>query len=226
MTHEMMLLRIGLGAAFGATIGYERDRHRRTVGLRTHCLVGLASATFMVVSAQFAFLQGYGKEWLVEVDTSRIAASVVTGVGFLAGGAILRSGGTILGITTAAGLWLVSAIGLAAGAGMFIEAGSVTAIGLVVMTVMRRFQDKSSDAVHLVVRVRAGGLRPDAVAAAIKALGHQSTVRSWEVDHDADPGAVAAALDVKVPQGDDGSQVIDALGLLPGVRSVALERVT
>src|SRR5690606_636750 len=73
MTHAMMLTRIALGAAFGAAIGYERDRHRRTVGLRTHCLVGLASATFMVVSAQFAFAQGYGADWHVEVDASRIA---------------------------------------------------------------------------------------------------------------------------------------------------------
>ncbi|MCB9734392.1 MAG: MgtC/SapB family protein [Deltaproteobacteria bacterium] len=226
MTHAMMLTRIALGAAFGATIGYERDRHRRTVGLRTHCLVGLASATFMVVSAQFAFAQGYGADWHVEVDASRIAASVVTGVGFLAGGAILRSGPTVLGLTTAAGLWLVSAIGLCAGAGMFWEAGTVTAVGLAVMTIMRRLQDKDNDAVHLVVHVRSAGLRPGDVSAAIEALGHGSTIRAWEVDHHADPGAVTASLDVKVPHGADGSDVLDAIAALAGVRSVALERLT
>src|SRR5271155_1476802 len=140
MSHGEMLLRIGAGAVLGGGIGYERDRHRRPVGLRTHLIVAMAAATFMVISSQFVYWQHYGKDDFVEVDTSRIGASVVSGIGFLAGGSILRSGVTVQGITTAAGLWLVTAIGMCAGAGMYVEGVVVTAFGLVTLTVLRRFE--------------------------------------------------------------------------------------
>ena len=105
----------------GGAIGYERDLHGRPAGLRTHAIVALASATFMVVSTRFVYFQHYGKDDLVAIDPSRIAASVVSGIGFLGAGAILREGITIRGLTTAAGLWLVAAIGMAAGGGMYVE---------------------------------------------------------------------------------------------------------
>lgn len=142
LSHSEMLLRITLGAVLGGVIGYERGRHRRPVGLRTHLIVALASATFMIVSSQFAYYQHFGREDGIEVDASRIAASVVSAIGFLAGGAILRSGLSVHGLTTAAGLWLVTAIGLCAGAGMFVESTAVTGMGIVALTVLRRFEDK------------------------------------------------------------------------------------
>jgi len=142
LSHSEMLLRITLGAVLGGVIGYERGRHRRPVGLRTHLIVALASATFMIVSSQFAYYQHFGRQDGIEVDASRIAASVVSAIGFLAGGAILRSGLSVHGLTTAAGLWLVTAIGLCAGAGMFVESTAVTGMGIVALTVLRRFEDK------------------------------------------------------------------------------------
>jgi putative Mg2+ transporter-C (MgtC) family protein len=102
--HLELLLRILVGTLLSGVIGYERDIHGRPAGLRTHAIVGLAAATFMVVSTQFVYFQHYSRDDLVTVDTSRIAASVVTGVGFLGGGAILRTGITIQGLTTAASL--------------------------------------------------------------------------------------------------------------------------
>jgi uncharacterized membrane protein YhiD involved in acid resistance len=87
-----LVLRIAVGTALGGVIGYERDIHGRPAGLRTHAVVALASATFMVVSTHMAYYQHYKAGDLVEVDGSRIAASVVSGIGFLAGGAILRNG--------------------------------------------------------------------------------------------------------------------------------------
>lgn len=137
-----LVLRIVVGTALGSIIGYERDIHGRPAGLRTHALVALASATFMVVSTHFVYAQGYLPGQLVEVDGSRIAASVVSGIGFLAGGAILRTGITVQGLTTAAALWLVAAIGLCAGGGMYIESCAVTVVGVVALTVLRRFEDK------------------------------------------------------------------------------------
>jgi putative Mg2+ transporter-C (MgtC) family protein len=88
------------------------------VGLRTHLIVAMAAASFMVISSQFVYWQHYRATDLVEIDPSRIAASVVSAVGFLAGGAILRTGATVQGLTTAAGLWLVTAIGMCAGSGI------------------------------------------------------------------------------------------------------------
>jgi putative Mg2+ transporter-C (MgtC) family protein len=97
-----MLLRMGAAAVLGAGIGYERERGGRPAGLRTHLLVSLASATFMLVATHFVYFQSYGKDDLVMVDTSRIAASEVAGVGFLGAGAILRTGLGVQGLTTAA----------------------------------------------------------------------------------------------------------------------------
>jgi len=131
------------GAVLGAIIGYERDRHGRPVGLRTHVLVALSAATFMLISNQFAYYQHFGEHTGIEVDASRIAASVVSGIGFLAGGAILRSGMSVAGLTTAAGLWLVTAIGMCAGAGMFIESALATTLGVLALTSLRRFEDKN-----------------------------------------------------------------------------------
>src|ERR1700742_245988 len=112
LSHGEMILRMAVGAGLGGVIGYERDRHGRPVGLRTHLLVALSSATFMVVSSQFAFYQQFGDSPGIEVDASRIAASVVSAIGFLAGGSILRTGISVMGLTTAAGLWLLAGGGL------------------------------------------------------------------------------------------------------------------
>jgi putative Mg2+ transporter-C (MgtC) family protein len=104
-----LLVRLVVGTVLGAMIGYERQLHGRPAGLRTHLIVALASTTFMIVSTHFVYFQHYGKEDLVAVDSSRIAASVVTGIGFLGAGAILRTCISVQGLTTATGLWLVAA---------------------------------------------------------------------------------------------------------------------
>ncbi len=142
ISHWEMLLRIGVAAVLGGVIGLERDIHRRQAGFRTHLIVAMASATFMVVSAHFLWFQHYVPGNLVTVDTSRIAAAVVTGVGFLGGGSILRTGATVQGLTTAAALWLVAAIGLCCGSGMYQESLFVTALGLLSLTVLRFLEDK------------------------------------------------------------------------------------
>jgi putative Mg2+ transporter-C (MgtC) family protein len=117
----------------------------------------MAAATFLVVSSQFVYLQHYSGSDLIEVDSSRIAASVVSGIGFLAGGAILRTGITIQGLTTAAGLWLVTAIGLCGGSGMFIEAVAVTVMGIGALTVLRRFEDKHVSRRRVSIVIEGGG---------------------------------------------------------------------
>src|SRR5579863_6714171 len=198
MSHAEMLIRIGLGAALGGVIGYERDRHRRPVGLRTHLIVAMAAATFMVISSQFVYWQHYGKDDLVEVDASRIAASVVSAVGFLAGGAILKTGVTIQGLTTAAGLWLVTAIGMSSGAGMYVESGVVTVMGLLALTVLRRFEDKNDHRTRRRVTVVLGDDARDvtAVVDALKGIGATVSDVEYEKRLDDERKHIMATFDV------------------------------
>lgn len=162
ITHFDMILRIAVGAALGGVIGFERDLHRRQVGLRTHLIVAMASATFMVISTQFFAFQSYLPDARVSADVSRIASTVVSGIGFLAGGAILKTGATLQGVTTAAGLWLVTAIGLACGAGMYVEGVASTVMGLIALTFFRHFEDKNDMLIRrfvtLTIRDQEGGV--------------------------------------------------------------------
>lgn len=130
-TNEV-LLRLALAAIFGGLIGLERERKDWAAGLRTHMMVCVGSCLVIIVSA-FGFGDILGTKG-VELDPSRIAAQVVSGVGFIGAGAILFSRqGTIRGLTTAAGLWTVAAIGLATGSGLYFAAGATTVVALIIL---------------------------------------------------------------------------------------------
>jgi len=115
-----MVLRLLLAAAVGAAIGYQRARAGKPAGVRDYTLISVGSALFTVAS-----LHGFG----AIADPSRIAAGIVAGIGFLGAGAIIRrEQGVVAGITTAATIWVVAAIGLAAGAGLYVVSAVTTAI--------------------------------------------------------------------------------------------------
>ncbi|MEI2823959.1 MAG: MgtC/SapB family protein [Chitinophagaceae bacterium] len=127
-----ILIRLSLAALFGALIGLERERKNWTAGLRTHMMVCVGACLIMIVSA-FGFADILGTP-NVTLDPSRIAAQVVSGIGFIGAGTILFSKqGTVHGLTTAAGLWTVAAIGLATGSGMYFSAGATTVIALIIL---------------------------------------------------------------------------------------------
>ncbi len=147
-SHLDLLTRIAVGGLLGSLIGLERNRHSRHVVLRTHILVSVASASYMVVSIYFAYFQDFGPKMLIEVDGSRIAASVVSGIGFLAGGVILKSGATVQGLTTAASLWLATAVGLLSGSAMYSESAFVAAIGVATLSLLRKFEEKKEKTLH------------------------------------------------------------------------------
>jgi putative Mg2+ transporter-C (MgtC) family protein len=219
-----LLLRILVGASLGAVIGYERDRHRRPVGLRTHSIVALAAATFMVVSSNFVYWQHYGRDDLVSVDPSRIAASVVSAIGFVAGGAILRNGLSVSGLTTAAGLWLVAAIGMSAGAGMYVESVFVTLLGLFALTYLRRFEDKDDHIVVRRMRVTCDDTTSLAqVRAALKALGAQVEDIQYERRLDDDKKRIVETLEVRVLDTVGIPKVIEAIEAVPQVRRVQVD---
>ena len=124
-----MTLRLLLAAVLGAIIGYQRERAGKTAGLRTHVLICLGSALFTVAS-----IYGFG----ITTDPARVAAGVVAGVGFLGAGAIMhREGGLVAGLTTAATIWAVAGIGMAAGAGLYLVSAVTTVLVLVVLFIPR-----------------------------------------------------------------------------------------
>jgi putative Mg2+ transporter-C (MgtC) family protein len=127
MPPDHLILRLLLAAGLGAAIGIEREYRRKPAGLRTNILIAVGSALFTILSIDIA--RGGG-------TPDRIAAQIVTGVGFLGGGAILRSGQSVHGMTTAATIWVNAAVGVAAGAGEFALAASATALTLVVLAVL------------------------------------------------------------------------------------------
>jgi putative Mg2+ transporter-C (MgtC) family protein len=224
LAHSELLLRIAAGGGLGGVIGYERDRHGRPVGLRTHLIVALASATFMVVSSQFAYYQHFAPGDGIEVDASRIAASVVSAIGFLAGGSILRSGLTIQGLTTAAGLWLVTAIGLCAGSGMYVESVAVTFMGIVALTVFRRFEDKNDAMtkrrISLVLAAEAEATIP-LVMKSIAELGGVVAEVEYERRLD-EKRRTALTVDVNLPIGISVSALIETLEQFPGVKRIQI----
>jgi putative Mg2+ transporter-C (MgtC) family protein len=181
-----LVIRIVVGTFLGGVIGYERDTQGRPAGLRTHLVVALAASTFTVVSTHMPYFQEYGDDDHVKIDPGHIASSVVSGIGFLAGGAILRQGLNVQGLTTAAGLWLVAAIGLTAGAGMYVASVTATVLGLVAMTVMRRFEDKDNRNVrHLHLTVTPEADSPERLSDKLRACDILATLESWCV-HPAD----------------------------------------
>jgi putative Mg2+ transporter-C (MgtC) family protein len=130
-------LRLLLATVLTGAIGLERELRERGAGLRTHVLVGVGSALFTLVSAyaweDFVFDRTQG----TTLDPTRIAAQIVTGIGFLGAGAIIRQGVSVRGLTTAAGLWVVAAIGMAVGSGFYSAALIVTGVVLVALGPLR-----------------------------------------------------------------------------------------
>jgi putative Mg2+ transporter-C (MgtC) family protein len=132
-----LLFRIALAAALAGAIGAERELREREAGFRTHMLVGVGSALFTLVSAYAWSDWAFSNESGVVFDPTRIAAQIVTGIGFLGAGAIIRQGLSVRGLTTAATLWVVAAIGMAAGAGYYSAAVITTALALISLWPLR-----------------------------------------------------------------------------------------
>jgi putative Mg2+ transporter-C (MgtC) family protein len=124
-------LRLAVAAALGGAVGLERELREREAGLRTHLLVSVGAAVFTLVSAYGFSEFRYGLETGITLDPTRIAAQIVTGIGFLGAGAIIRQGLSVRGLTTAATLWVVAAIGMASGAGYY----SAAVVGTVIVLV-------------------------------------------------------------------------------------------
>jgi len=137
ISDTQVVLRLVLALILTGVIGLERQLHRRTAGLRTHILVGLGSCLIMLTSL-YVFDIYISK---VALDPSRIAAGVITGIGFLGAGAIIREPEGVKGLTTAASLWVVAGIGLAVGCGFYLASIVTTILAFLALFFLRRVED-------------------------------------------------------------------------------------
>jgi putative Mg2+ transporter-C (MgtC) family protein len=139
-----IILRLVLSVILGAMIGYNRSRHNKPAGLRTMALISLGSAAFTLIGIeavmQLSMLQTgeenltSGVSKMINLDSSRIIAGIVGGVGFLGAGAIIQSRGRVQGMTSAASIWVTSTIGVSAGLGLYVLAMTITFIAFIVLT--------------------------------------------------------------------------------------------
>ena len=140
ITDTQMIIRLMLAAFLGGAVGIEREINSKAAGFRTHILVCIGSCLIMLTSMHmFDIYRG-----VTSVDPGRIAAQVVSGIGFLGAGTIIRSRASILGLTTAASLWSIAGIGLAVGSGLFIVSIFATVLIIGSLLVLSRVQDKIS----------------------------------------------------------------------------------
>lgn len=219
LTWPHVLLRLSVAAGLGGAIGFERELRERQAGLRTHLVVCLGSALFTIVSAYGfrEFLVNGGS--VVRADPTRIAAQIVSGIGFLGAGAIIRQGLSVRGLTTAATLWLVAAIGMASGAGYYDAAiiatfGALLTLGplrIVAYKIVRRYRP---DVDRLVVDVPAGG-SPVPIFEAIES--HGGRVVSLEIAQEGDRRSIV--IDVEM-MGTTAPLIVTAVGDIDGVLEV------
>jgi putative Mg2+ transporter-C (MgtC) family protein len=222
MPSEVELTLRLLGAALlGGAVGLEREISDQPAGFRTHMLVALGSCLFALVSA-YSFAPFLGEEASPQFrfDPTRIAAQIVTGIGFLGAGAILRYGTTVRGLTTAASLWVVAAIGLAVGLGAYLYAGTATAITLLALLALRPLRSRLVRGLrkeHEEFQLEAG---PELdVDQLIHALSEQSIrIDNFRVDEE--DGVRQIVLFLTLPSNRSPEEAVVFLTRQPGVRNV------
>ena len=220
---SVIAVRLVVATVLSAVVGMERERLERAAGLRTHAMVGLGAALFMVLSS-FGFQDILGTPNVV-LDPSRIAAQIVSGIGFLGAGLIIFQREEVRGLTTAASIWVVAAIGAAAGAGLFVIAVITAVLALLVLAGLRPvenrfFHHRHSHELSLLLERGVGSLV--AIESAVEAVG-QHLDRVVVV-----PGQAGAADRVNIVLAPtatrDLGSLMDHLGRLEGVRQITSDR--
>ncbi len=148
------LVKLLIAAVLGATVGFEREMHGQAAGLRTNVMISLASCLLMMLSVDLhKIFDGMDASSTLRVDPGRIASYAVAGMGFLGAGAIIKGRGSVRGLTTASGLWLITGIGLSVGAGYYLPAVLTTAITLLILYNVRRVKSRFLHDVYTVLSI-------------------------------------------------------------------------
>jgi putative Mg2+ transporter-C (MgtC) family protein len=210
-----VVLRLILAAVLGGAIGYQREVAEKPAGLRTHLLVSLGSSMVMLISV-YPFLERPG------VDVSRIAAQVITGIGFLGAGAIIRQGSIVKGLTTAASLWAVAGIGLAVGIGFYIPSILATVLILLSLTVLKKLEEYLAPE-HETLLITSLD-KPGQLGRIGLALGEIGVdIRNVNLDIDERRGLANIALAVVIPTGIDRAKVMEKLTTVEGLTRIGWE---
>jgi putative Mg2+ transporter-C (MgtC) family protein len=219
MSIETWLPRILFSALFGGVIGLERQFHGRPAGLRTHMLVSIGSTlmTLAGIGAAGAFPDG------MRFDAGRIAAGVVTGIGFLGAGAIVRTKDIVRGVTTAACIWFAAGAGIASGFGLLAECGVSVALAVTILTVFGFAEEWIPSHAYRDIVVVSKGVPFREVAArstgVLKELG--MTVQDLEIETGPDGGRVRLVFHLRIRGSARREGALGELSSLPGIESVS-----
>ncbi|MBN2332222.1 MAG: MgtC/SapB family protein [Deltaproteobacteria bacterium] len=200
-TYETITYRLLVACLCGALIGIERERHGRAAGLRTHFMVALGSATIMIMSLMILDLhKASANSSILRIDPGRIAAQVITGIGFLGAGAIIHTKRLISGLTTAACLWVAASIGLAAGMGHFFLAGMATVLSLFSLYLLKGFE-------HLIPKDRYHTIEltchyhPQLLEVIENMMAaHQIKIISFGYSHDMENNLLVVTIEIRLTQ--------------------------
>ncbi len=211
-----------LAAVLAALIGYERESHGRTAGLRTNTLVGLGACLLMLLSLHMTELfKAIDQHSVVRVDPSRIAAYTMAGMGFLGAGVIMQGRGSVRGITTAACLWINTAVGLAVGAGFYLPAVAVTVVALTSLTVLRWTVERyvrRDIYLHVAVDLRGDKCRFEEIEGILLRRGIKRLFTA--IDRDVEAKTLAYRMSVRIKGAIDPRPLVNELAGLPGVSRV------
>lgn len=214
MSDLVVIGRLLLSALLTGLVGYERERHGRAAGFRTHLLVGIGSCLIML-TALYLMDTLAGR---VAVDPTRMAAQVISGIGFLGAGTILRFRASVRGLTTAASLWAVAGIGMAAGAGFTLGAVATTIAVLIALFGFARLERRMRKDWYQTLIVESGASGEELVQIRRTLGEYEVEIRDLDVKPAHAPGVSILEFDVKLMSAREKDAIITALGHVDGVR--------
>lgn len=218
------ILRLLLAAILGGLIGLEREIHGRPAGFRTHLLVSLGSCVFTVASIHFYHIYGnVAGDGRVSIDPSRVAAQVVTGIGFLGAGAILREKASIRGLTTAACLWVAAAIGVSCGIGLFALSAVVTVTAIVSLLVLKKVEGVLNRDTYNAIKVWSKDLEGQMATIEKLVAGFNLRMLNATVERDLEKQEFFIEFEIKLVDRDVAYRMLDSILATSGVKRVRLE---
>lgn len=212
-----ILLKLLLACIMGALVGLERESLKRPAGFKTYTLVCIGSTLAMVVSIDMF----YQYHQVVNTDPGRIAAQVISGIGFLGAGTIMREGPTVMGLTTAAGLWVVACIGLAIGAGLYIPAVSATILSLFVLTYFKKFEKRFTGLRSYKGVIAVLDDKPESIGRLTSILGEKAVnIKNISITNLESERKMEVVLLLQLPMQITIDRIIADLSYLEGVHSI------
>lgn len=210
-----MIGRLVLAAVLSGLVGYEREIHGRLAGFRTHILVCVGSTLIMLTSMYiFEIYRG-----LATPDPARIAAQVVSGIGFLGAGTIIRFKASVRGLTTAASLWTIAGIGLAVGSGLYVPAATTTVIVLATLFFLNIFEKSliRKDWYKVIaVETKAGASQLEEIRSVL--AEYEVEIKDFEVQKAPSPDNVVLKISLKLPTSEQDEEIISKMRQLDGIK--------